>query len=74
MNARVPTLPTPTTLRAMSTNSNRSRRWRRSSCKRRPVGAELLVDHVLELVDGEADARRRRSRNGITIGGWLTIR
>jgi hypothetical protein len=33
MNARVPTLPTPTTLRAMSTMSKRSSRRRRSSCK-----------------------------------------
>ena len=33
MNARVPTLPTPTTLRAMSTHSNRSSSWRRSSCR-----------------------------------------
>ena len=31
MNARVPTLPTPTTLRAASTIWNRSSRWRRSA-------------------------------------------
>ena len=33
MNARVPTLPTPTTLRAMSTISNRSSKCRRSVCR-----------------------------------------
>ena len=52
MNERVPTLPTPTTLRATSTSWNRSSRWRRSSCKRRAVAAELLAQQVFDLVDG----------------------
>src|SRR5664280_1178077 len=33
IHARVPTLPTPTTLRAISRSSNCSIRWRRSVCR-----------------------------------------
>ena len=49
MKARVPTLPTPTTFRATSMTSKRSKRWRRSS-EGAPVGAKLLVDQVSHLV------------------------
>ena len=74
MNARVPTLPTPTTLRAMSTTSN---------------SLEQVAAIVLQASPGRrgtargsrARSRRRRcrsvaasSRSGMTIGGWLTIR
>ena len=56
MNARVPTLPTPTTLRAMSTNSNRSSSVAAVVRQGLAVLAELVVDHGLELVDGVAVA------------------
>ena len=74
MNARVPTLPTPTTLRATSMISKRSSRWRRSFCSVDSVGAELLADHVLELVRPTSPPSAGSSRRGITIGGWLMIR
>ena len=61
MNARVPTLPTPTTLWAMSTTSNRSRSVAAIVLQRLAVGAELLVDHVFHLVDGKPDARSQVS-------------
>ena len=52
MKARVPTLPTPTTLRAMSTISNRSQEVAAVLLQGVPIGAELLVDHLLDLVRG----------------------
>ena len=48
IQARVPTLPTPTTLRARSTKRNCSSRCRRSVSMRAPVGADQLVDLSLE--------------------------
>ena len=54
MNARVPTLPTPTTLRAASTTWKRSSSLRRSSSRVVQVGAELLADHLVNLVGGQA--------------------
>ena len=73
MNALVPTLPTPTTLRAMSTTSNRSSKWRRSSCKVARYASELFVDDALHLFKRKT-AGPAKSRIGMTIGGWLTIR
>ena len=73
MNARVPTLPTPTTLRATSTTSNRSSRWRRSSCNvaRYARNCSWITCSISSARDADA---RGSSACGTTIGGWLTIR
>ena len=42
--------------------------------QRRAVGAELVVDRVLDLRRRTCRTLSARSRNGTTIGGWLTIR
>ena len=43
--------------------------------QRGPVGAELLVDRMLQLISRETGGRlRSSSRAGTTMGGWLTIR
>ena len=55
MNARVPTLPTPTTLRAASTNSKRSSSRRRSGLQRPAVGRELLLDQLSRVLGERRD-------------------
>ena len=73
MNARVPTLPTPTTLRATSTISKRSSRCRRSSCS---VARYARSCSWIARWTSSADMPKveSSSRAGTTIGGWLTIR
>ena len=46
MNARVPTLPTPTTLRAMSTISKPLQQMTPIVLQRGPVGAQLLTERA----------------------------
>ncbi len=41
--------------------------------QRGPIGAELRVNVVLELIGGHAIGVVQ-SRDGTTIGGWLTMR
>ena len=73
MKALVPTLPTPTTLWAMSTTSNRSSKWRRSSCK--VARYERNCSWMMRSISSaEMPRRPTRSRIGTTTGGWLTIR
>ena len=50
IHARVPTLPTPTTLRATSTISEPLEQEAPVVLQRSPVGAELLADRVLRLI------------------------
>ena len=59
MNARVPTLPTPTTLRAMSTHSNRSSSSRRSSCSVSRYARNCSCTISLESVDRVAVGLRQ---------------
>ena len=50
IHARVPTLPTPTTLRAKSTSSNCSSSTRRLNVERVAVGTQQLVQQLERLV------------------------
>ena len=62
MNARVPTLPTPTTLRAASTMVNLSKQLPTVVAEGGLVGAELLLDHVPGLVGCHLVAGRQVSQ------------
>ena len=74
MNARVPTLPTPTTLRAASTNSKRSSSAAAVRLQRPAVRRELLLDQGLGVLGERRDRSCATSRRGTMNGGWLTIR
>ena len=70
MKARVPTLPTPTTLRATSIDLEALQQVAVIVSQGGPVGAELLVDHVLDLVAPSSRSVAGMSRNGM-IDRWL---
>ena len=74
MNARVPTLPTPTTLRATSTIFESLEQMSPVVLQRGAVRTELVADGALELVGVTCPWSLPSSRAGTTIGGWLTIR
>ena len=54
MKQRVPTLPTPTALRAASTNSNRSSNHGDSTGRLSRYVAQLAVYRTFELIGGQA--------------------
>ena len=70
----MPTLPTPTTLRARSTIRNSSSRWRRSSCSVCAVLPEQLVDHALELLELDPASWAQVGRSGRSAAGPTTMR
>ena len=72
IQARVPTLPTPTTLRAKSTSWNCSSRTRRSYWSVSAVVAQELLSAGLE--HGRAPRTSAKSSSGTISGGSETIR
>ena len=61
MNARVPTLPTPYDLVGHVDDVELLEEVAAVVLQRLAVVAELFVDHVFQLVDGESDAWRQVS-------------
>ena len=71
IHARVPTLPTPTTFRAMSTNRYLRMRWRNSGDRDARYSVRRLS---IAAASASPSAPGARSRSGTTRGGSLLMR